>query len=83
MSNYRATLRRHHAFRRLEPRIVTAETRNRCAAAIATHGERLTEDENKLLLDLVVRHSLEVPVPKKTLDAAMGLLGSLGAGSRL
>jgi hypothetical protein len=81
MNSHRAALRQHYARRKVEPRFITIETRNRCAVALAQHGKQLSNDENKMLLDLIVRHSLNVPVTKETLDAAMGLLGRLGQPS--
>ena len=62
---------------KIEPRLITIETRDRCARALTASGDQLSEKEADLMRDLVARHSLNVPVTKAVLDTAMGILGKL------
>lgn len=62
------------------PRRVSGDMRDRCVIALTKEG--LSETEKGALLVLVTSHAMEVPVSKRELDRAAGVLGRVEANRR-
>lgn len=72
------------AQQRNQPRQVSKETHDRCLRACREHAGVLTDSERNLLSGVAATGAANLPVSRRDLDHAMGILGRLNnpAGGR-